>query len=939
MSKKTAKMSVAALLMALTFVMQQSLTTSVQATEITGVTGNNGVFNINPTGANVAGIGFREYQDFTLSKGDIANLIFKYGAENISKFVNLVDNQININGLVNTVRDGNFYNGEAIFVSPNGMVVGESGVLNVGSLSVLTPTAPGMKLYKKGQATLEELGYHGNANVTINGRVLSRGNVGVVAQDLNIGPNAAVLAGLNDNAALFDGKNTEALFNSLVNTGKSTNKAGIEFRTYDRKGNGTAGMNIQGDVVNYGQGNVILTNRGVGFTTNGGKIAAYDGNVHLVNGKGAMNLNGKVQSDNGSVYVASGTKSGTVTLGDNSSLTAKDLVEIVHSGSGDTTVGGTINSSKNVFITEKKGQLNINGKITNKDGKIAIAGNGTGLTFGEDSVIKNNNEIRIANTGANGLVFNGKIVNAGSTAMTSRAGDFIYNGSIENTAGKTNLTNTGNKMVLSEDSSVKGVNEVLIQSTGKGGMDVKGTIDTTGKTYVQNINGDMNIDGTITNKGDVLYIYNSGKDMNIAGNIAGENNHLYVKNVGKGDMTVSGTVANKGTSFLYNGGTGDMKINGNVTNSGGRLSVTNKGERLVVADGAKITNDTNRIYITNHGAGGMQVDGTVQGDGHILLTNRNGGMDITSEVTSNKGNIVLTNSGSKSMTVSGTAKGKKITVTGKGSDVILGNTDTDQVALDASKKVVINVDNANLLNAGSEADLIKSGGRLFINVNNGTIGEDVVADNAVGKEARDMTKSINVDVAGGIKAFTNDTKKTGDDLVINLATKGKDMNVDRIKADGKVILLTEKDGAGNTGSILNAGTDLGNYANVKGKSIQMISSGSIGTADKALHFRQTDATQESNILAVKDINLHARGEEVGEDVNFGTIKSKTGDVNVDLIKDGVVNNAIGKNVNITSRKKDAKLDIKNKSNDTTLIKDYFDAEVEDELPDVSDADL
>lgn len=938
MSKKTTRLSVAALLMALTFVMQQSLTTSVQATDITGITGNNGVFNIDPSGAN-AGIGFREYQNFTLSKGDIANLIFKYGTSDISKFVNLVDNQININGLVNTVRDGNFYNGEAIFVSPNGMVVGESGVLNVGSLSVLTPTAPGMKLYKNGQATLEELGYHGNANVTINGKVLSRGNVGVVAQDLNIGPNATVLAGLNDNATLFDGQNTEALFNSLVNTGKGANKAGIEFRTYNRNANGADGMNIQGDVVNYGQGNVILTNRGVGFTTNGGKIAAYDGDVHLVNGKGAMNLNGKVQSDNGSVYVASGTKSGAVTLGDNSSLTAKDLVEIVHSGSGDTTVGGTINSSKNVFITEKKGQLNINGKITNKDGKIAIAGNGTGLTFGEDSVITNNNEIRIANTGANGLVFNGKIANAGSTAMTSRAGDFIYNGAIENTAGKTNLTNTGNKMVLSEDSSVKGVNEVLIQSTGKGGMDVKGTIDTTGKTYVQNINGDMNIDGTITNKGDVLYIYNSGKDMNIAGNIAGENNHLYVKNVGKGDMTVSGTVANKGTSFLYNGGTGDMKINGNVTNSGGRLSVTNKGERLVVADGAKITNDTNRIYITNHGAGGMQVDGTVQGDGHILLTNRNGGMDITSEVTSNKGNIVLTNSGSKSMTVSGTAKGKKITVTGKGSDVILGNTDTDQVALDASKKVVINVDNANLLNAGSEADLIKSGGRLFINVNNGTIGEDVVADNAVGKEARDMTKSINVDVAGGIKAFTNDTKKTGDDLVINLATKGKDMNVDRIKADGKVILLTEKDEAGNTGSILNAGTDLGNYANVKGKSIQMISSGSIGTADKALHFRQTDATQESNILAVKDINLHARGEESGEDVNFGTIKSKTGDVTVDLIKDGVVNNAIGKNVNITSRKKDAKLDIKNKSNDTTLIKDYFDAEVDDELPDVSDADL
>ena len=84
MSKKTTRLSVAALLMALTFVMQQSLTTSVQATDITGITGNNGVFNIDPSGAN-AGIGFREYQNFTLSKGDIANLIFKYGTSDISK--------------------------------------------------------------------------------------------------------------------------------------------------------------------------------------------------------------------------------------------------------------------------------------------------------------------------------------------------------------------------------------------------------------------------------------------------------------------------------------------------------------------------------------------------------------------------------------------------------------------------------------------------------------------------------------------------------------------------------------------------------------------------------------------------------------------------------------------------------------------------------------
>ena len=109
------------------------------ASNISNVSGVNGVFNINPEVAN-GDTGFRQYENFYLSKNDIANLIFKYGNRDISKFVNLVDGKVNIQGIVNTMRDGNFYNGHAIFISPNGMVVGERGVLNVGSLSVLTPS-------------------------------------------------------------------------------------------------------------------------------------------------------------------------------------------------------------------------------------------------------------------------------------------------------------------------------------------------------------------------------------------------------------------------------------------------------------------------------------------------------------------------------------------------------------------------------------------------------------------------------------------------------------------------------------------------------------------------------------------------------------------------------------------------------------------------------
>lgn len=123
------------------FMAHQTMLLSVAASEISGINSTNGVYNINPSALiNGTDMGYRKYKNFVLDKGDVANLIYKYGTNDVSTFINLVDNQINVNGIVNTMRDGNFYNGKAVFVSPNGMVVGASGVLNVGSLSVYTLT-------------------------------------------------------------------------------------------------------------------------------------------------------------------------------------------------------------------------------------------------------------------------------------------------------------------------------------------------------------------------------------------------------------------------------------------------------------------------------------------------------------------------------------------------------------------------------------------------------------------------------------------------------------------------------------------------------------------------------------------------------------------------------------------------------------------------------
>ena len=65
-------------------------------TNITGVTGNGGVYNINPEFIGKdGGAGFRKYDDFTVGKGDTANLMFdgfqKNGKDaSITTFVNLV---------------------------------------------------------------------------------------------------------------------------------------------------------------------------------------------------------------------------------------------------------------------------------------------------------------------------------------------------------------------------------------------------------------------------------------------------------------------------------------------------------------------------------------------------------------------------------------------------------------------------------------------------------------------------------------------------------------------------------------------------------------------------------------------------------------------------------------------------------------------------------
>lgn len=89
------------------------------------------------------------FNKFNLSQNEIANMYFglkdtKHDAANL---VNFVNDRIDINGTVNAVQNSQI-GGNLFFLSKDGMAVGKSGVINTGSLYVMTPTQDYIKNMK-----------------------------------------------------------------------------------------------------------------------------------------------------------------------------------------------------------------------------------------------------------------------------------------------------------------------------------------------------------------------------------------------------------------------------------------------------------------------------------------------------------------------------------------------------------------------------------------------------------------------------------------------------------------------------------------------------------------------------------------------------------------------------------------------------------------------
>lgn len=175
------------------------------------------------------------FQDFKIDAGDIANMYFKTDANSkdlANNLVNFVNTRIDVHGTLNAIKE-NKIGGNLFFLSPEGMAVGKSGVINVGSLYVMTPA----------NVSLDEAAYtyHGlsdlietdtedalNRMMTLNIPVNSSGTISVLGKINSVGDvkmaAAKIAVGKNVSGEDWaDGtKNGEIVKDAVIRTGNGT---------------------------------------------------------------------------------------------------------------------------------------------------------------------------------------------------------------------------------------------------------------------------------------------------------------------------------------------------------------------------------------------------------------------------------------------------------------------------------------------------------------------------------------------------------------------------------------------------------------------------------------------------------------------------------------------------------------------------------------------
>lgn len=287
------------------------------------------------------------FDQFNVSAGDIANMYFQstalQGTDTWAKnLVNFVNNRIDVAGTVNAIKDHKI-GGNLFFLSKDGMAVTGSGVINAGSLYVMTPTQKFMDsimtngvLDSTFDKTLgpivdtsrwQEIPVNASGTITILGRVNATNEVKMRAAKIGVGKNvddeaiygvsagavnAAIKTGIidfKDVVKLTDKQQKDAGITSLTatmaeNSGDIVLEAYVDNKSADNPVENVpvVGSSIINDLVSWGE--------------NSFKEQTFDASVEVygeVNAAGKADITAKAVNSNAELneqgnYVSNGNK-------------------------------------------------------------------------------------------------------------------------------------------------------------------------------------------------------------------------------------------------------------------------------------------------------------------------------------------------------------------------------------------------------------------------------------------------------------------------------------------------------------------------------------------------------------------------------------------------------------------------------------------------------
>ncbi|MBQ3853299.1 MAG: leukotoxin LktA family filamentous adhesin, partial [Anaerovibrio sp.] len=509
---------------------------------------------------------YNRFKEFDLNQGHIANL--KFG--DASTLANLVNNQININGIVNAVRNGKI-DGNLIFLSPDGIAVGASGVINAGQFTGLVPTRNAFDTLYNTPANITlaavnslNTGSYANAkSIDIKGQVNTHSGVMLGAGIINI----------NDGAKIRSTKDLD--FNSLVNIsgGASAGLNGL-----------TASQGDGGDIILTAKQTSIVKDTKIEKDTNGQDTEAAnairwsdrstDFSAAINIGKDAQANGVQITSSDGTVKL---TAASTSTYEDSTPMTLTDTLKGMIFGE-DSALEGTIDklasneagANKYLFVNysskKNKSSVNIgtNSTITSKDIDIAA----TSQVEIKQSVAvpsqgKDSNGNTVGNTSA-------MPVAAVAISRVYNTADIVIDGNL--TANGAN-TETGNGIKISANADTK----AELSATAGGGANTSAVVGMAVLTGDTKSKVTVNAPATGTTaltatQGKVSIGADTTSDINVDVKAVGATSYV-VSNVGLVNYDTNADVT---MNCSINAGAVDIKAANNTT--GLKLTVNNEAK-------------------------------------------------------------------------------------------------------------------------------------------------------------------------------------------------------------------------------------------------------------------------------------------------------------------------------------------------------------------------